>query len=154
MLPISIFAHSFRPAHFLVGSSGDIMVLVRSDFCHTHSPASFLCRTSSLCSSLSPVFLLQCSFKTQLCMNPFIVFNLDLFTLMLSINRTSTLAETLLGSTQKENMSSRWAAMFSTTSTLWTLTLTCFMFGCRLQRHLVADWWTSGVEASCYLLSS
>lgn len=34
------------------------------------------------------------------------------FTLTLSMNRTSTLAETLPASTQKENMSSRWAAMF------------------------------------------
>lgn len=31
---------------------------------------------------------------------------------MLSMKRTSTPAETLPGSTQKENMSSRWAAMF------------------------------------------
>lgn len=61
---------------------------------------------------------------------------------MLSINLTSTQPATLSGSTQKENMSSRWAAMFSLTFYFSPLTQR-FNAVSSLQWPLQSDGWTT-----------
>lgn len=72
--------------------------------------------------------------------------NLKLLTLMLFINLTSTQEASLPGSTQKENMSSRWAAMFFTRPFPFQPWLSRFISGLRLQRPLWTEFRTAGAE--------